>query len=151
MTQSMIAEKNFISKLKAEAGVAYVNKMTSMLSDLDSSKEEMNLYRNSSSKATPSGIPFAVQVLQNAWDIDKTKFEKLILPKTLNNCLDDFNSFYIGRHKNHKLTWALGLVKNNLTSGRPRSSISQIEETIQVQVDPGSVFNPIQFGEEREN
>ncbi len=110
MTQSIIAEKNLISMIKSEAGVAYVNKMTSMLQDLETSKEENNLYRNSASKACPSGIPFFVQVLQNSWDIDKIKFDKLIIPKYLSNCLDDFTSFYTERHKNHKLCWVLGLV-----------------------------------------
>lgn len=106
----MIAEKTLISKLKSEAGVSYVNKMTSMLQDLETSKEENNVYRNSFSKACPSGIPLFVQVLQNSWEIDKLKFDKLMLPKYLTNCLDDFNSFYTERHKNHKLTWVLGLV-----------------------------------------
>jgi|LauGreDrversion4_2_1035121.scaffolds.fasta_scaffold1489514_1 hypothetical protein len=84
--------------------------MTSMLQDLETSKEENSLYRNSGSKACPSGIPFVVQVLQNSWDIDKIKFDKLILPKYLTKCLDDFNLFYTERHKNHKLSWVLGLV-----------------------------------------
>ena len=84
--------------------------MTTMLQDLDTSKEENNLYRNWDSKACPSGIQFMVQVLQNSWDIDKSKFEKVILPSFLNDCLNDFNSFYTVRHKNHKLSWVLGLV-----------------------------------------
>ena len=84
--------------------------MTSMLQDLDSSKTEMDLYRGSSSKGAPEGIPFNVQVLQNAWDIEKSKFDKFLIPVILQKCLDNFNGFYIGRHKNHKLSWALGLV-----------------------------------------
>jgi hypothetical protein len=42
---SIHAEKTLISKLKAEAGVTYVNKMTSMMQDLDMSKVEMDRYR----------------------------------------------------------------------------------------------------------
>ena len=45
-SQSIIAEKTLISKLKAEAGVTYVNKMTSMMQDLETSKSEMDSYRN---------------------------------------------------------------------------------------------------------
>lgn len=44
-SQNLIAEKMLITKLKAEVGVTYVNKMTSMLQDLDSSKAEIDLYR----------------------------------------------------------------------------------------------------------
>jgi hypothetical protein len=43
---SLTAEKNLISKLKAEAGVTYVNKMTSMMQDLETSKSEMDMYRS---------------------------------------------------------------------------------------------------------
>jgi hypothetical protein len=45
-TQSIPAEKMLISKLKAEAGVTYVDKMTRMLQDLDTSKQENENYRN---------------------------------------------------------------------------------------------------------
>ena len=110
-TQSLIAEKNLITKLKSEAGVAYVNKMTSMMQDLDSSRTEMDLFRQQSHRGSPNGVYFTVQVFQNgAWEIEKTKFDKIEIPRFLDKCLEDFNSFYIGRHKNHKLTWAYGLV-----------------------------------------
>ena len=109
-TLSLIAEKTLISKLKAEAGVAYVNKMTSMMQDLETSKEVMGLYKAQSHRGSPEGIPFNVQVLQHgAWEIEKSKFDRILIPSFLNNCMDDFNSFYINRHKTHKLIWASGL------------------------------------------
>jgi len=84
----MIAEKNIIAKLKAEAGVAYVNKMTSMIQDLDSSKSEMDLFKQEKHKGSPGGIILSIQVLQNgAWDIDKSKFEKVEIPKFFNKML----------------------------------------------------------------
>jgi len=87
-----------------------VNKMTSMMQDLESSKTEMDLFRQQTHRASPNGVAFSVQVLQNgAWEIEKTKFEKMEIPKFLEKCLEDFNTFYIGRHKNHKLSWAYGL------------------------------------------
>jgi len=107
---SLIAEKTLISKLKAEAGVAYVNKMTSMMQDLETSKTEMDLYRAQSHRGNPQGIPFSVQVLQHgAWEIEKSKFDRIEVPPFLNRCMDDFNNFYINRHKTHKLIWASGL------------------------------------------
>lgn len=111
-SQSIIAEKNLIAKLKAEAGVTYVNKMTSMMQDLETSKTEMDLYRQQQHRGNPNGISFGVQVLQHgAWEIDKSKFDKIEnIPKYLTFCMEDFNKFYIGRHKTHKLTWAYGLV-----------------------------------------
>lgn len=110
-TQSIIAEKSFITKLKAEAGVTYVSRMTSMIQDLDSSKAEMEVYKSKSDhKGNPNGIQLNVQILQHgAWEIDKNKFDKLDLPLFLNSIKDDFCNFYYGRHKNHKLSWAFGL------------------------------------------
>jgi hypothetical protein len=107
---SQIAEKSLISKLKSEAGVTYVNKMTSMLQDLETSKTEMDIYRTQSHRGSPNGIPFNVQVLQHgAWELDKNRFDKFDIPPFLSKCVEDFNSFYINRHKTHKLSWALGL------------------------------------------
>ena len=37
------------------------------------------------------------------------KFEKFDTPIFLQKCTDDFNAFYISKHKTHKLTWAQGL------------------------------------------
>jgi cullin-4 len=107
---SLIAEKSLISKLKAEAGVTYVNKMTSMMQDLETSKSVMDQYKSQTHRGSPNGIPFNVQVLQHgAWEIDKSKFEKFETPLFLQKCTDDFNTFYISKHKTHKLTWAQGL------------------------------------------
>src|SRR5258706_555528 len=62
-------------------------------------------------KGNSNGVTLSVQVLQNgAWDIDKTKFEKVEIPKFLFRCLVDFNNFYTFRHSNRKLSWAYGLV-----------------------------------------
>jgi hypothetical protein len=108
---NILAEKSLISKLKAEAGVTYVNKLTSMLQDLEMSKTENDIYRaNPVHKGSPNGVAFNVKVLQNgSWEIDKNKFEKFEIPRFLLKCVEDFTKFYIGRHKTHKLTWAFGL------------------------------------------
>lgn len=44
-TQSMFAENLLISRLKAEQGVTFVSKMTSMMQDLDSSRNTMDAYK----------------------------------------------------------------------------------------------------------
>jgi len=107
---SQIAEKSLVTKLKAEAGVAYVNKMTSMMQDLETSKQQMDSFKQQSHRGSPNGVLMNVQVLQNgAWDIDKAKFDKIEIPKYLEKCLEEFNNFYIGKFKNHKLSWAYGL------------------------------------------
>ena len=109
-TLSIVAEKSFISKLKTEAGVTYVNKMTEMMKDLEKSKGEIDLYRNQRHRGKPNGIQFNVQVVsQSAWEVNKNKQEKIEIPPCLSVCMSDFNQFYITRNKNHKLLWCYGL------------------------------------------
>lgn len=131
---SLIAEKTLISKLKAEAGVAYVNKMTSMMQDLETSKTEMDLYRAQPHRGCPESIPFAVQVLQHgAWEIDKSKFDRIPVPPFLNRCMEDFNNFYINRHKTHKLIWTGGLGNieiQYLYLSKPFQSVSTLIQLI---------------------
>jgi hypothetical protein len=51
-SQSIVAEKTLISKLKAEAGVTYVSRMTNMLQDLDNSKNIMDAFKNKSHRVS---------------------------------------------------------------------------------------------------
>ena len=109
---SIITEKKFISKLKQESVVTYVNKMQKMINDLEKNKGESEGYKLTKSKETPGGIKFNVQVIsQSAWDIQKIHIEKIEIPKFLKNCIDDFETYYIGRHQTTRLIWCLGLSK----------------------------------------
>ena len=99
-------EKNFISKLKQEAGVTYVNKMMEMMNDLEKNKKEIDAYKLSASKGVPNGIKFDVRVIsQSAWEINKKSMEKIELPKFLSTCLEDFENFYLKKHSGQKLMW----------------------------------------------
>ena len=105
-------EKNFISKLKQESGVTYVNKMMEMMNDLEKNKKEIDAYKASASKGTPNGIKFNIQVIsQSAWEISKKAMEKMEIPKFLSTCMEDFENFYLKKHSGQKLMWCLGLSK----------------------------------------
>ena len=107
---NMNAEKMLISKLKQENGVTYVSKMNEMISDLEKNKAEYEGYKLSKSRGAPGGIKFNIQVIsQSAWDINKSNMEKIEVPLFLQNCIDDFQSFYLGRHQQTKLIWCLSL------------------------------------------
>ena len=109
---SINAEKIFISKLKQESGVTYVSKMQEMINDLEKNKGESEGYKLTKSRGAPGGVKFNVQVIsQSAWDVQKTHMEKIEIPKFLKNCIDDFETYYIGRHQQTKLLWCLGLSK----------------------------------------
>jgi uncharacterized protein YutE (UPF0331/DUF86 family) len=105
-------EKIFISKLKQESGVTYVNKMTEMMNDLEKNKKEIESYKSSQSKGIPNGIKFNIQVIsQSAWDINNKSMEKIELTPFLKVCLEDFENFYLKKHSGQKLRWCLGLSK----------------------------------------
>ena len=107
---SHVAETMFISKLKTQAGVSYVNKMLDMMKDFTNNKSEMDSYNSLSHRGKPNNITFAAQVVcQSAWEISTDKLEKLEIPKCLTCCMEDFNNFYMLRHKSHKLMWCYGL------------------------------------------
>ena len=104
------AEQLLINKLRAEQGITFVSKMTSMMKDLESSRSMMDYYVSlSSHRGRPCDIQFKCQVLQSgAWEIDKTKLEKFNLPKSLLFCMEDFKNFYLRRQKTHLLNWSYG-------------------------------------------
>ena len=109
---SNLAEQSFISKLKQEQGVTYVNKMQEMMSDLEKNKKETESYKSLPHKGIPNGIRLDVTVVsQSAWEISNKNMEKIELPKFLETCLNDFERFYINKHQGQKLMWCLGLSK----------------------------------------
>ena len=109
-TISLVAEKNFIAKLRTEAGAQYFTKMTGMINDLENSKTEIDLYKNQPHKGQPHGIKFNTKVVsQSAWEISTNKMDKIEINPVIEDCLKDFNDFYTKRHKDHKLLWCYGL------------------------------------------
>ena len=105
-------EKKLISKLKQESAVNFVSKMTQMMYDLDKNKKEIDEYKALSHRGAPNGIKFNVKIIsQSVWEINQKVMQKLELPKSLSNCIEDFDNFYLKRHSAHKLKWCLGLSK----------------------------------------
>jgi hypothetical protein len=111
-TVSIVAEKNFIAKQKAEAGVAYVTKMSAMIQDLDNSKKELDKFRmGAQHRGKPFGIEMNVTILGNSsWDIDKSKTEKLMIPNIFDKLIEDYTSFYLRDRSMYRLNFVLGLV-----------------------------------------
>ena len=109
---SAVSERSFITKLKQEAGVTYVNKMQEMMNDLEKNKTETDNYKTQPHKGAPGGIKLDITVVsQSAWEIGKKAMEKIEMPKFLSLCLDDFETFYLKKHQGQKLIWCLGLSK----------------------------------------
>jgi len=115
---SIVAEKNFIAKLRTEAGAQYFTKMTGMINDLENSKLEIDYYKQQQHKGQPYGIKFNVKVVsQSAWEISANKMDKIEISPVISDCLKDFNEFYTKRHKDHKLQWCYGLTNVEIKYG----------------------------------
>ena len=105
-------EKKLILKLKQEAGVGYVSKMTKMMSDLDENKEEIDQYKTMGHRGMPNGFKFNIQIISDcAWEINKKDLIKIEIPKFLSICIKDFEQFYLKKHTLRKLYWCFGLSK----------------------------------------
>ena len=84
--------------------------MNEMINDLEKNKIEIERYKMTESKGTPNGIKFNVQIISHgAWNISKSKMEKIELTPLLESCKQDFQEYYLKRHKDSKLIWCLGL------------------------------------------
>jgi len=82
-----------------------------MLSDLETSKKEMEKFRQQKHKGKPLGVDLTVQILNNCWDIDKNKMEKIeYIPSIIKGCMEDFTEFYIKDRNMYKLDYVFGLV-----------------------------------------
>ena len=105
-TLSINYEKNFISKLKQESDISLVSKMSGMMSDLDTNKNETVAYRNSPSKGEPNGIKFSVQVISNnAWEVGNKNILEIKLPPLFSSCIEDFEKYYLNKYPEQKLIW----------------------------------------------
>ena len=107
---SIDIEKLFISKLKKENDIIYVSKMNEMINDLEKSKVEMQEYNTAGNTEAPNGIKFKVQIIsRSAWDINEFNIDKIEVPQFLNNCIIDFQTYYLNKHKEKQLIWHLNL------------------------------------------
>lgn len=109
-------EEYLISKLKQESGQSNVNKMTSMIQDIEISKALNDEYKKQSKQGMPGGFPFACTVINsNAWEISQKTYATMKLPLYLKKCYEDFEAFYMKKHSSsYKLTWCLGLSELNV-------------------------------------
>ena len=112
---SLYAEKKFISMLKQEIGVYYTKKMSTMISDLDESNKEKEIYNKLKDNNLPNDIKFDIFIIsQGSWNINRKYFEKMKIPKFLKYFMDDFEKIYKNRYKSRGLFWLNGLSKINI-------------------------------------
>jgi hypothetical protein len=89
---SLNVEQNLIVKISKEVGRNYVRNMSSMISQLDISKKEIEEYNRLKSKSLPDDLKFKSLIIsQNVWEINPKQYIiKMNLPPLLSSFANDF-------------------------------------------------------------
>ena len=105
---SLYTEKIFLFKLKEECGLN-ITPILKMISNIEGSIKENEEYKKTQNNRAQNGIKFNIKVIPPEWDLNKIYFEKIKIPKFLQFCIDDFEKYYLNKHKFIKLRWSLNL------------------------------------------
>lgn len=106
-------ERGMISRLKLEVGTAFTAKLESMVRDMQQSKEMMKEFKQLQiSDPDEKELPnLSVTVLTSSiWPLASTSsFNLDMLPRSLKQVLEKFESYYSNLYKGRKLTWSTSL------------------------------------------
>jgi len=103
---SVDAEKSMISKLKAECGSQFTNKLEGMFKDIDLSRDIMGQFRTfaAASGRVPDKTDMSVNVLTSGyWPTYPIMDAKL--PEELHAYQEVFKEFYLSKHGGRRLVW----------------------------------------------
>jgi cullin-4 len=137
-------EKSMISKLKAECGSSFTNKLEGMFKDMDLSKDIMASFYESKEaqnyQASHGDIELNVYVLiAGYWPAYQPV--EVNLPKEIGEYQEAFKKFYLSKHSGRRLTWqnSLGfcVVRANYPLGKHELSVSLFQAVTLVQFNDG--------------
>lgn len=103
---SIDAEKSMISKLKAECGSQFTNKLEGMFKDIELSSDVMAAFRQAANARSklPAGIDMTVSVLTSGfWPT--YPIAEANLPKELEESQQVFKEFYLRKYSGRRLVW----------------------------------------------
>lgn len=130
------AEKACISKLKAECGAQFTNKLEGMFKDVALSADVMATFRGSSLYAAAcsgAGLEVNVHVLTSGfWP--SYPVTDCRLPPALATAQSAFRDFYLSKHTGRRLVWYNGLstcvIKAQFDAGTRELSVSLLQATV---------------------
>jgi cullin 3 len=100
-------ERMFIEKLKSECGYQFTSKLEVMFTDIRTSAEEVEAFRNAVSSDW-NGIEFQVNVLTTGcWPIKNQPSARLC--SEMQQCCQAFEKVYFARHSGRLLSWQTSL------------------------------------------
>lgn len=122
------AERMLLGKLKVECGYQFTSKLESMFNDIRTSRETMSQFKAwLEDHQIGLGVDLSVQVLTTgAWPSGSTSKQTFNLPRELQTCCEEFNTFYDTAHSGRKLTWqaGMGTAEIRATFGKRKHEIS---------------------------
>ncbi|BDA50712.1 Cullin-4 [Coccomyxa sp. Obi] len=129
------AEKAMITKLKAECGSQFTNKLEGMFKDVDLSRDIMTSFRQSASSRAkcPAGLDMSVHILTSGyWPTYPVLEAKL--PVELTQYQTVFKDFYLSKHSGRRLVWhnSLGTctVRAHFSKGVKELSVSLFQTVV---------------------
>ena len=100
------AERTMVSLLKAECGYQFTTKLEGMFNDMRISRETREEYKKfkRSDKNTRDNMDMDVDVLTTGY-WPSQNVPPCTLPPQVQSAIDNFSSFYLGKHTGRKLSW----------------------------------------------
>ena len=106
---SLELEKKILKKIKENCDITNIEKMESMINDIEINSPQLMLeYKKSNEFFTPI-LNFNVKCIsQTNFSIPKNKIFNIDIPQNLNDYILSYNDFYSKTFSNRKLTWCYG-------------------------------------------
>lgn len=109
------AERNMIAKLKTECGYQFTSKLEGMFTDMKTSSDTMEGFKNylQSSNDSLDGVDLNVYVLTTGfWPTQSAA--KCNLPPEMIKCCEVFKKYYLSNHNGRRLTWQTNMGTGDL-------------------------------------
>ncbi|KAJ5908852.1 hypothetical protein N7495_001534 [Penicillium taxi] len=141
-TSSMDGERNVISKMKAELGTQFTQRIEAMFKDMAISTDLTNNYRDHVARsADPDHKPVALEVsilTSTMWPLEvltnpdkksEVQSNQSIFPRELDYLKLSFEKFYLDQHNGRKLSWqaAMGTVDIRATFNRKNGKVQRYD------------------------
>ena len=121
------AERSMVSLLKAECGYQFTTKLEGMFNDMRISRETRDKYKSHKRQQEMNGekgIDIEVDVLTTGY-WPSQNVPPCTLPVAVQEAIDRFSSFYLGKHTGRKLSWqtSAGAAELRATFGAQRHEL----------------------------
>ena len=100
------AEQDMIKFLQVECGHNFVQKMKTMFTDMDQSKQTLQNFQDHNGGKMVNEIEFSVQILTSgSWPFSGSDAPKCQLPAQMGSVRNRFFMYYANVFKNRQLVW----------------------------------------------